>query len=341
MSSPAVSVTSLAKTYRSGLLRRETVRALDGVTLSVEPGSVFGLLGPNGAGKSTMVKILLGVVHATAGEAALFGMSSRDPAARQRVGFLPEDHNFPGFLTAEQVLHIYGRMAGVDRASRATRIDELLDRVGLAERSTSKVTSYSKGMMQRLGLAQALLNDPDLLFLDEPTDGVDPVGRRDIRDLLVWLRKQGTTVFLNSHLLSEVEKVCERVAILQDGAVVRQGSIDELTTVDRVYDIVSTAVPDALRDELDDRLSATDGAPGAEDLHRYRVHADDRATLNVVLDRLRGADVEIESVQPLRQTLEDYFIDVVGGAAPPADGPADGQPASPSPAARAPESNQA
>lgn len=313
-SSPAVSVTHLAKTYRSGLIRREKVRALDGVTLSVEPGAVFGLLGPNGAGKSTMVKILLDVVHASAGTASLFGRSSSDPTARERIGFLPEDHHFPGFLSAERVLHIYGRMANVDADTRARRIPELLDRVGLAGRSTSKVKSYSKGMMQRLGIAQALLGDPDLLFLDEPTDGVDPVGRRDIRDLLVWLQEKGTTVFLNSHLLSEVEKVCDRVAILQDGAVVRQGPIHELTAVDRVYDVVTTAIPDAVLQDLDGILQSTsEDATGDPALEHHRVHADDRTALNAVLDRLRGADVEIESVQPLQQTLEDYFIDVVSG----------------------------
>jgi ABC-2 type transport system ATP-binding protein len=309
---PAVSVTNLTKTYRSGLVRRESVRALDGVTLSVPPGTIFGLLGPNGAGKSTMVKILLDVVHASSGEAALFGVPSTTPAARERLGYLPEDHEFPGFLTAEQVLHIYGRMAGVSSADRAERIPALLDRVGLAERSGSKVRGFSKGMAQRLGIAQALLNEPDLLFLDEPTDGVDPVGRRDIRDLLLWLRDRGTTVFLNSHLLSEVEKVCSRVAILQDGTVVRQGTTEELTAVERVYDIVATPIPDEALGELDGMLRRADEPAAEEGLNRYHAQTEDRAGLNAILDRLRSAGVELESVQPLRQTLEDYFIDVVG-----------------------------
>jgi len=313
-SHPAVSVSNLTKTYRSGLVRRETVRALDGVTLSVAPGTIFGLLGPNGAGKSTLVKILLDVVHASTGEAAVFGVPSTQAAARQRIGYLPEDHNFPGFLTAEQVLHIYGRMAGVPAETRTGRIAELLDRVGLAERSESKVKGFSKGMAQRLGLAQALLSDPDLLFLDEPTDGVDPVGRRDIRDLLLWLREQGTTVFLNSHLLSEVEKVCSQVAILQDGVVARQGPTEELTAVDRAYAVVSTPVPETVLDASDAiRLADADVSDPA--LRRYHVRADDRTALNALLDRLRGAGAELESVQPLRQTLEDYFIDVVDAQA--------------------------
>lgn len=203
-------------------------------------------------------------------------------------------------------------MAGVSSADRAERIPKLLDRVGLAERSGSKVRGFSKGMAQRLGIAQALLNEPDLLFLDEPTDGVDPVGRRDIRDLLLWLRDRGTTVFLNSHLLSEVEKVCSRVAILQDGKVVRQGTTEELTAVERVYDIVATPIPEEALGALDGMLRRADEPAAEEGLHRYHVQTEDRAGLNAILDRLRSAGVELESVQPLRQTLEDYFIDVVG-----------------------------
>jgi len=322
-SGAAVSVSDLTKVYRTGLLRRETVHALNGVTLSVPSGTIFGLLGPNGAGKSTMVKILLDVVHATSGEAALFGVPSTTADARRRIGYLPEDHEFPGFLTAKQVLQVYGRLAGVASGNRERRIPELLGRVGLKARSDSKVRGFSKGMAQRLGLAQALLNEPDLLFLDEPTDGVDPVGRRDIRDLLLWLREQGTTVFLNSHLLSEVEKVCSRVAILQDGAVVREGTTDELTAVDRVYEVVCTPVSDdllqTLSDESPNGTSATvrpaDATEPEPDVHRYHVQADDRAGLNAVLDHLRNADVELESVRPFRQTLEDYFIDVVDASA--------------------------
>ncbi len=309
---PALSVSSLSKTYRTGLLRRSKVLALDEVSLEVEEGAIFGLLGPNGAGKTTLVKILLGLVHATSGTAHLFGRPAGDPAARQRIGFVPENHRFPGFLTAVQTLHTYGRLADVPRNKRNDRIPALLDRLDLGERGDSKVKTFSKGMLQRLGLAQALLNDPDLLFLDEPTGGVDPVGRRAIRDIVLELQDEGTTIFLNSHLLSEVEKVCTQIAILRDGSLVRQGSVEELTSVERVYDLVATPVPDALLEEAAPALQpAPDGTPPTPDLEQYRVHADDRTTLNAVLDRLRGAEVQIESITPLRQSLEDYFIDVV------------------------------
>lgn len=312
MSTAALSVSSLSKTYHTGLLRQSSVQALDGVSLEVEEGDIFGLLGPNGAGKTTLVKILLGLVHPSSGTARLFGSPAGDPAARSRVGFVPENHRFPGFLTAVQTLHAYGRLADVPSAERKRRIPALLDRLDLDERGDSKVKTFSKGMLQRLGLAQALLNDPDLLFLDEPTGGVDPVGRRAIRDIVLELQDEGTTIFLNSHLLSEVEKVCTQVAILRDGGLIRQGTIDELTAVERVYDLAATPIPSSLLDDLGSTLRPMpDGSTSDPALRQYRVHADDRSTLNMVLDHLRGADIEIESITPLRKSLEDYFIDVV------------------------------
>lgn len=310
MSTPAISVADLSKTYRTGLFGRSSVLALDGVSLDVPKGAIFGLLGPNGAGKTTLVKILLGLVHPSAGSAELFGQPAQRPAARDRIGFLPENHRFPGFLTAEQTLHVYGRLANVGSEGRADRIAELLDQVGLADRSDTKVKTFSKGMLQRLGLAQALLNDPDLLFLDEPTSGVDPVGRREIRDLVLELRDAGTTIFLNSHLLSEVEKVCTQIAILREGQLVRKGTIEELTAVERVYDLTATAIPENIAEDAILEPSPEE-APPAPDLRRYRVRADDRSSLNALLDRLRSAHVEIESITPLRRSLEDYFIDVM------------------------------
>jgi ABC-2 type transport system ATP-binding protein len=309
---PALSVSSLSKTYRTGLLRRSTVQALDGISLAVEEGAIFGLLGPNGAGKTTLVKILLGLVRPSGGTARLFDRPAGTPAARHRIGFVPENHRFPGFFTATQTLHAYGRLADVPRAERNRRIPELLNRLALDGRGDTKVKTFSKGMLQRLGLAQALLNEPDLLFLDEPTGGVDPVGRRAIRDIVLELRDEGKTIFLNSHLLSEVEKVCTQIAILRDGTLVRRGSVEELTAVDRVYDLVASPVPESLLDSPELPLGpAPDPSSSAADLKQYRVRADERATLNAVVDRLRSADVEIESITPLRQSLEDYFIDVV------------------------------
>ena len=313
----AVDVQALSKTYRSRL-GRTSVRALDGLDLEVAPGEIFGLLGPNGAGKTTLVKSLLGIIRPTSGAAALFGVPAHRPEARRRVGFLPEHHRFPPFLTAEALLHLYGRLAGVSAAERARRVPLLLDRVGLGARKGSKVKTFSKGMLQRAGLAQALLNAPDLLFLDEPTDGVDPAGRREIRDLLVELRGEGRTIFLNSHLLSEVEQVCTRVAILKEGRLVREGTVDELTAIEKVYEIVATPVPDVLLQTLGGAITPLDdvrptpdaAAPG---LRHYRATAPDRADLNALLDRLRNEGVLLEAVRPLRRSLEDFFVEVTRG----------------------------
>lgn len=313
MDTSAISVSHLSKTYRSGLFGAHTVQALDDVSLDVPEGAIFGLLGPNGAGKTTLVKCLLGLVHPTAGDAHLFGEPAHRPEARRRVGFLPENHQFPEFLTAKQTLQVYGRLADVPREQRSTRISDLLAHVGLADRRNAKVRTFSKGMLQRLGLAQALLNEPDLLFLDEPTSGVDPMGRRGIRDLVLELRDNGATIFLNSHLLSEVEKVCTQVAILRNGTIVRKGTVEELTTVERVYDLVATRLPDKLLDSTDLSPSPKD-PPSDPDLHQYRLQADDRGTLNALLDELRAHDVQIESITPLRRSLEDYFIDVLDSA---------------------------
>jgi len=307
----AVNVEGLSKAYTSAFSKK-TVQALDRVDLQVAEGEIFGLLGPNGAGKTTLLKILLGIVHPTAGQASLFGVSVRKPAARQRVGYLPENHRFPDFLTARHMLDLYGRMAGLGAAVRQQRIPALLDTVRMAKWADTKIKKFSKGMMQRLGLAQALLGDADLIVLDEPTDGVDPVGRREIRDILLNLSEAGKTIFLNSHLLSEVEHVCTRVAILREGGLVREGTIPELTTVDRVYEVLSTPIPDALLDAFSSLVAALHhAAPQDGSLRRYRIHAADRPELNSVLDRLRHAGVLLEAVHPVRQSLEDYFIDVV------------------------------
>lgn len=203
--------------------------AVDDLTLSVAPGEVFGFLGPNGAGKTTTVKMLLGLVRPTAGEAHLFGCAPGDPRAMARVGFLPEHFRFHPWLTGAGFLDLHGRLYGLDAAERKERIPRLLARVGLADRAGTRLAEFSKGMTQRIGLAQALLNDPELVVLDEPTSGLDPLGRREVRDLIRELRGAGVSVFLNSHFLSEVEITCDRVAIVKHGRVVRIGTLDELT----------------------------------------------------------------------------------------------------------------
>ena len=261
----AIEARGLRKVYRSRLGGR-SVEALTGIDLRVEPGEVFGLLGPNGAGKTTTVKILLGLTHATAGEASLFGIPVGDPESRRRVGYLPEGHRFPGYLTARQTLAIFGRMSGVDTSDLRARIPRLLERMRLSEWADVRVKKFSKGMTQRLGLAAALVHEPDVLMLDEPTDGVDPVGRREIRDLLQEEAAKGRAILLNSHLLSEVELICGRVAVLRKGAVAAEGKIEDLTAVTSHYKLVASGVDDSLLAQIRETGAAVERVNGHFDL---------------------------------------------------------------------------
>jgi ABC-2 type transport system ATP-binding protein len=225
----AIDLRQVTKIYR----RR--VHALQGITMQVKRGEIFGLLGPNGAGKSTLVKIMMTVVRPTHAQGMILGHPVGHKPTLKKVGYLPENHRFPKYLTGRQTIEFFSAMAGVNRATRQKRASELLEIVGMTEWADKKIAEYSKGMLQRVGIASALGPDPDLVVLDEPTDGVDPSGRRDIRDVLLRMRQNGKTVFVNSHLLSELETVCDRVAILVQGTVARQGTIDELTIAKQCY----------------------------------------------------------------------------------------------------------
>jgi ABC-2 type transport system ATP-binding protein len=299
-----IATTDLCKTY--GALRRSRrVEALRGISLAVRKGEIFGLLGPNGAGKTTLVKILLGICHGTGGEARLLGRRVGDPKARRAVGYLPENLRLPDFLDAVGTLEYLGRLSGMPGAERRRAIPAALEQVGLADRSKSKVRTYSKGMLQRLGLAQALLHRPRLVVLDEPTDGVDPIGRKEIRDILLKLREGGATVFLNSHLLSEVERICDRVAILDRGRILRVGGVEELTRQGHRYRIGVEGDPAAALAALGE-LPGAAAAGGAVEFD-----ADTPAAMNVAIDRLRAAGVVLCEVRPLAASLEDVFIEVV------------------------------
>jgi len=244
-----VETRALSKTFRLGLIRTSHVEALKAVDLSVNRGEIFGLLGPNGAGKTTFVKILLSITHPTSGDAQVFGQNLGALPIREKSGYLPENHRYPPFLTGLQTLLLFGSLHGLKGSSLTQKARSLLQQVGLKDWMNVKIKRYSKGMLQRLGMAQALLNNPELLFLDEPTDGVDPVGRKEIRDVLKDLRSQGATIFLNSHLLSEVELICDRVAILDKGQVLRVGTISDITAPQLEYEIqVEAPIPQHLVD---------------------------------------------------------------------------------------------
>ncbi|HLO42359.1 MAG TPA: ABC transporter ATP-binding protein [Phycisphaerales bacterium] len=298
----AIDLTDVRKTYG------KKVHALRGISMNVRRGEVFGLLGPNGAGKSTLVKILMTVIRPTRAHGTVLGGPVGDKRALARVGYLPEHHRFPEYLTGRQVIEFYGAMANVKRRDRKRRAAELLELVGMKDWADTRVKGYSKGMRQRIGIAQAVVNDPELVVLDEPTDGVDPVGRKDIRAILVRLKEQGRTVFLNSHLLSELEMVCDRVAILVQGRVHSQGTIDELTRDQQKYVIEIESSPAA-----EGVVTATDLGLGPlarqGDLIIAGTH--DARAIQPLIDRLRSAGITIRSVRPTRPSLEDLFMQAV------------------------------
>ncbi|MCC7290689.1 MAG: ABC transporter ATP-binding protein [Phycisphaerales bacterium] len=294
-----VDLIDVRKTYR------RKVQALRGVNIQVGRGEVFGLLGPNGAGKSTLVKIMMTVIRP---DRALGTVLGRPIGHRQkigRMGYLPENHRYPGYLTGIQLLDFYAALARVRKTERTRLTTAWLERVGMKEWGGTRIREYSKGMMQRLGLAQALMNDPELLVLDEPTDGVDPVGRREIRNLLLELKKQGKTIFLNSHLLSELELICDRVAILKEGLVARQGPLRDLT--DRIlgYRVRVTGDVSAMAA----KVAALGGR--VED-GQIALASEDPRKVNEVIDVLRAGQVLIESVEPRRLSLEEVFVEVLG-----------------------------
>jgi len=223
---------NLSKSYASGWPGRPPFVALDGLSLTVGRGEIFGFLGPNGAGKTTTLKILMGLVRATSGTAQLLGQPAGDVATRRRIGFLPESPYFYDYLTAEEFLGFYGRLAGLNHAALALRVAELLELVGLVEARTRQLRKFSKGMLQRIGLAQALVHDPELIILDEPMTGLDPIGRKQVRDLILSLRDCGKTVFFSTHILHDVEMICDRVGIVMKGRLVASGRVDELVRQD-------------------------------------------------------------------------------------------------------------
>ena len=297
----ALETRRLEKIYRSRFGGRE-IKAVSDLSLRVPVGSKFGLLGANGAGKTTFVKMVLSAVHPTGGSATIFGEDATRPESRRPVGYLPENHRFPTYLTGEGMLDLYGALSGLDAADRKKRVPEYLDMVGLNGWGEVRIKKYSKGMLQRLGLAQALIHKPRLLILDEPTDGVDPVGRREIRDVLNRLTGGGVTVFLNSHLLAEVESFCEYVAILKKGQLALEGKISSLVAGSG-YSIVASNLPEAAVDAFKQRgLTVSRQDAGLE------LHARSREESNQIIDSIRAAGGLIESLHASNISLEDVFI---------------------------------
>lgn len=294
----AVEIEFLRKRYGS-------FEALAGVSLSVSRGTVFGLLGPNGAGKSTLVKSLLTIVRPTECRGRMLDAPIGDRKTLKKIGYLPEHARFPEYLTGRQVIAHSAGMAGLSSAILKQRMPGLLERVGMAEWANRKLGTYSKGMRQRIGLAQALINEPDVVFLDEPTDGVDPGGRIEIRKMIEAMRAEGRTVFVNSHLLAEVEQVADHVAILTNGRVIESGKVEDLTRRGRRYDL-RTQGPVPL--EFRDKLTAQGFEVRGDSIS---LPADDAVAVQPLIDALRSSGVVIRELKEARLSLEDLFLEVV------------------------------
>ncbi|HJW84538.1 MAG TPA: ABC transporter ATP-binding protein [Anaerolineae bacterium] len=301
-SSSVIETSGLRKTFGGKV-------AVADLTLRVERGEVFGFLGPNGAGKTTSIKMLLGLTRPTGGAGRLLGAPIGDHAVRSRVGFLPENFRFHDWLTAEEFLRVHGRLYGMHPAERERRIPALLERVGLAEHAAKPLRAFSKGMKQRVGLAMAMLNQPEVIFLDEPTSGLDPVGRRMVRDVIHELREHSTAVFLNSHLLSEVEITCDRVAFVKNGVVVRQASLQSLvagsTTVELRVDRATPELTGALA-RLGREVQAE---PGGE---RISLSVDGDDALPAIARLIVEQDRALYAMTPQHISLEDLFLQIVG-----------------------------
>jgi ABC-2 type transport system ATP-binding protein len=306
MSLNAIETTNLTKVYTSSFGKKK-VEALTNLNLNVAGGMIFGLLGPNGAGKTTLIKLLLSIIFPTNGSAKILNEDITNYHIKKRVGYLPENHKYPSYLNGGDVLQFFGKLSGLEGEYLNKRIDELLALVNLSKWKKTKVKNYSKGMMQRLGLAQALLNDPELIFLDEPTDGVDPIGRKEIRDILLELKTKGKTIFLNSHLLSEVELITDRVGILNKGKLLKEGTVSELTEKKEEYKIsVEGDGIDKLSPEILNGINITKMQNGF-----YSLRVIDTQELNKVLDLLRNNGVVIKEFSQQKNTLEEMFISLI------------------------------
>jgi len=297
----AIEINGLEKTYQVGFWRKRSKYALRPLHLTIEPGEIFGFLGPNGAGKTTTLKLLMGLVFPTAGTARILGMEINDPRMKAQIGFLPEQPYFYDYLTAKELLEYYAQLSGVDAGERKRKVVEVLDRVGLQDAAATQLRKFSKGMLQRVGIAQAILHDPKVLFFDEPMSGLDPMGRREVRDLMAELKLQGKTVFFSTHILSDAESLCDRVAIIHLGELRGVGAVEDLTSnVEGKSEIVwhGNAVPSSLR-------SWTAEIHLTGDTVRALVREGNQ---DAAIDALRRDGLRIISVTPVRTSLEDYFM---------------------------------
>jgi ABC-2 type transport system ATP-binding protein len=301
----AIRTESLTKDFSIGFWRPRPYRALDGLNLEVGKGETFGFLGPNGAGKTTTLKLLMQLIYPTSGRAEILERPVGDVDVKRRIGYLPESPYFYDYLSAEELLDYFARLFGYDAVERRRRVSALLDQVGIAGERRLALRKFSKGMVQRVGIAQALINDPEVVFLDEPMSGLDPLGRRDVRNLILSLRDRGTTVFFSSHVLSDAEALCSRVAVLAHGTLVANGRISDLQAFDvRGWELIVSGLSPASLERHRPRVQRA--TPLGED--RYSLELPLEPAPELLLRDLIGGGAKLVSLNPIRETLEDFFV---------------------------------
>ncbi len=320
MAQAAIRTRALTKDYLVGFWRPRPYRALDALSIDVAPGDVFGFLGPNGAGKTTTLKLLMQLVFPTRGEAEILGRPVGDVDVRRRIGYLPENPYFYDHLTAEELLHYYGRLFNIPSAERSKKVSSVLDQLGIASERRLELRKFSKGMLQRVGLAQALLNDPEVIFLDEPMSGLDPLGRRDVRALILGLRDRGRTIFFSSHILSDAETLCSRVAIVAKGRLAATGRLADLQEFAVLgWELVVSNVPPPVLDRVRPRVRKVTSISG----DRHSIEIDANEPPDRLLAELIATGATLVSLNPIRETLEDLFVRRVAEMGEGARGPAE------------------
>ncbi len=310
-----IEIQGLTKDYEKGFWKKTRVRALEDLDLNVAPGQIFGFLGGNGAGKTTTIKMLMGLIFPTSGNAKILGEDISDVKMRSRIGYCPENPYFYDYLKASELMDYFGQLFGLDAQKRKAVAGELLTKVGLEERHWNRqLRKFSKGMLQRVGIAQSLINDPELVVLDEPMSGLDPVGRREIRELIAELRTAGKTVFMSSHILSDIEALCDNVAILRSGKLVATGRLDELLATSGEVQLFEINVKSITADQLSHVPQTVPGARVTPRPSGASIQVEGDGDIEKVLDEVKKAGGHLVSVQPVRQSLEELFVKETAGS---------------------------
>ena len=305
-----IEIENLTKDYEVGFWKKKKVRALDNLTLQVESGQIFGFLGGNGAGKTTTIKILMSLLFPSSGTAKILGRDISDVKMHASIGYCPENPYFYDYLTARELMMYFGELFGFDTAKRKQKTEELLTKVGLEEISWDKqLRKFSKGMLQRVGLAQSLINEPEIVFMDEPMSGLDPIGRREVRELIAELREKGTTIFMSTHILSDIEALCDRVAIMRNGKLAATGKLDDLLTQSGETQSFEINVKNISAESLKTSISNIAGATVTGKANGANIHVLEESDIEKVLQEMKKGGGNLVSIQPVKQSLEELFVE--------------------------------